>query len=291
MKKFWLLFFVCSMLLSGCSSESEKYMELADRYFVDGQYDYAAYNYVQALEIDRNNEKAYMNLIDSYIAQTKLDKALDYIEEAEMVFGEQSVKDKREILEALIEKEKSKPTPTPTETLASESTSKLLEKEVNSDELATNLECLKSYIQSNGSTNGDGDKLIEFSDSGCTAGIVYNAEENLFKFGILYSYSDIDVGIMFSWSNLMGDSATIDAYLRSSINTCCATSVLDVSNYYGQDLEYEVYDMGGFYTEGLEENVNTVLNSVFKSGMNGFDLLLSKMEMHLSDIGFTSYTN
>ena len=89
----------------------------------------------------------------------------------------------------------------------------------------------------------------------------------------------------------MEDNTNIDAYLRSSINTCCATSVLDISSYYGQDLEYEVYDMGGFYTEGLEENVNTVLNSVFKSGMNGFDLLLSKMGMCLSDIGFTSYTN
>ena len=276
------------MLLSGCGSESEKYMKLADQYFADEQYDYAAYNYVRVLETDRNNEKAYMNLIDSYIAQEKVDKALAYIEDAEAMFGVQSVKNKREILEALIEKEKSKPTPTPTEALASESTSNLLD---NSDEIATNLEQLKSYIQSNGSTNGDGDKLLEFSDSGCTVGIVYNAEEHLFKFGVLYSYSDIDVGIMFSWSNWMEDSANIDAYLRSSINTCCATSILDISNYYGQDLEYEVYDMGGFYTEGLEENVNTVLNSVFKSGMNGFDLLLSKMGMHLSDIGFTSYTN
>ena len=146
---------MCIMLLSGCSSESEKYMKQADRYFADGQFDYAAYNYVRVLETDRNNEKAYMNLIDSYIAQEKADKALKYIEEAERMFGKQSLEDKRESLEKLLEKEKSKLTPT--ETPTSESTSNLLDKSVNSDEIATNLEHLKSYIQSNGSMNGDGD--------------------------------------------------------------------------------------------------------------------------------------
>ena len=55
-------------------------------------------------------------------------------------------------------------------------------------------------------------------------------------------------------------------------------------------MEYEIYDIGGFYTEGLEENVSTVLNSVFKSGMNGLDLLLSKSGMCMKDIGFLSYS-
>ena len=291
MKKLWTLFLVCIMLLSGCSSESEKYMKQADQYFADGQYDYAAYNYVRVLETDRNNEKAYMNLIDSYIAQEKADKALKYIEEAERMFGEQSLEDKRESFERLLEKEKSKPTPTPSEAPTSESTSNLLDKQVNSDEIATNLEHLKSYIQSNGSMNGDGDKLIELSDNGCTVGIVYSEKEQLFKFGILCSYSDLDVGIMYSWNNWMGNSTIAEAYLSSSVNTCCATADLDISNYYGEDLTYEIYDMGGFYTEGLEENVRTVLNSVFKSGMNGLDLLLSKSGMCLSDIGFVSYSN
>ncbi|MBR2402640.1 MAG: hypothetical protein IKB01_07725, partial [Lachnospiraceae bacterium] len=59
----------------------------------------------------------------------------------------------------------------------------------------------------------------------------------------------------------------------------------------GQTLEFEIYDIGGFYTEGLEENVCTVLNSVFQSGMNGLDLLLSKLGMSLEDIGFVSYSN
>ena len=288
MKKFWPLFFVCIMLLSGCSSESEKYMKQADKYFVDGQYDYAAYNYVRVLEIDRSNEKAYMNLIDSYIAQEKVDKALKYIEEAEGMFGAQSLENKRESLERLIEKEKSKPTPTPTQVPTSESTLNLPE---NPDEVATNLAQLKSYIQSNGSINGDGDKIIELSDNGCTVGIVYSEEEQLFQFGILCSYSDIDVGIMYSWNNWMGDSTIVEAYLSSSVNTCCANAVLDISNYHGQNLEFEIYDIGGFYSEGLEENVRTVLNSVFKSGMNGLDLLLSKSGMCLSDIGFVSYSN
>ena len=78
-------------------------------------------------------------------------------------------------------------------------------------------------------------------------------------------------------------------HVSSSVNTCCATAVLEISNYYGQDLEFEIYDMGGFHTEGLEENVSTVLNSVFQSGMTGFDLMLSEMGMSLSDIGFTAY--
>ena len=286
MKIIGMLFFLCSMLLSGCSNESEKYMKLADQYFANGQYDYAAYNYVRVLETDRTNEKAYMNLIDSYIAQEKVNKALDYIEDAEAMFGVQSVSDKRKIVEALIEKEKFKPTPTPTEIPASESASNLPE---NQDEVTTNLAHLKSFIQSNGSTNGDGDKIIELSDSNCTVGVVYSSEENLFKFGILYSYSDIDVGIMYSWNNWMGDSAIVETYVSSSVNTCCATAVLEISNYYGQDLEFEIYDMGGFHTEGLEENVSTVLNSVFQSGMTGFDLMLSEMGMSLSDIGFTAY--
>lgn len=288
MKRFWPLFFVGIMLFSGCSSESKKYMKLADRYFADGQYDYAAYNYVRVLETDRSNEKAYMNLIDSYIAQEKADKALKYIEEAEGMFGAQSLENKRESLERLIEKEKSKPTPTPTQVPTSEPTLNLPE---NPDEVATNLAQLKSYIQSNGSTNGDGDKLIELSDNGFTVGIVYSEEERLFRFGILCSYSDIDVGIMYSWNNWMGDSTIVEAYLSSSVNTCCATADLEISNYQGEDLTFEIYDMGGFYTEGLEENVFTVLNSVFKSGMNGLDLLLSKHGMSLSDIGFVSYSN
>ncbi len=288
MKKVWMLFLVCILILSGCNSESEKYMELADQYFANGEYNYAAYNYIRVLETDRDNEKAYMNLIDSYIAQEKVDKALDYIEKAEAKFGVQSVQDKHEILKELIEKEKLNSTPT--EVPSSEDTLNLLDKSVNSDDIATNLEYLKSYILSNGSTNGDGDNLIELSDGNCKVGIVYNTEENLFKFGIFYSYSDIDVGIAYSWNNWMGDTTTIDAYVYSSINASCATSVLDISNYNGQDLEYTVYDIGGFYTKRLEENVNTVLNSVFELGMSGFDLLLlSKTGMHLSNIGFTSY--
>lgn len=283
MKKIWPLFFVCIMFLSGCSSESEKYMKLADQYFADGQYDYAAYNYVRVLETDRNSEKAYMNLIDSYIAQEKADKALEYIEEAEEMFGTQLLENKRESLEKLIEKEKSKSTPT--EVLASDPTLNLPE---NPDEIVTNLKHLKSYIQSNGSMNGDGDKLIELSDNGCTVGVVYSEEEQLFRFGILCSYSDIDVGITYSWNNWMGDSTIVEAYVSSSVNTCCATAVLDISNYHGEELTYEIYDMGGFYTEGLEENVCSVLNSVFKSGMSGLDLLLSKSGMCLSDIGFVS---
>ena len=287
MQKIWLLFLMCILILSGCSSESEKYMELADQYFVDGQYDYAAYNYIRVLEMDRDNEKAYMNLIDSYIAQEKVDKALDYIKKAEEKFGVQAVEGKQEILKGLIEKEMSNPTPT--EVPSSEYILNL-SRSVDSDNIETNLEYLKSYIQSNGSTNGDGNKLIELSDNNCKVGIAYNTEENLFEFGIFYSYSDIDVGISYSWNDWMEDSTIVDAYLYSSINANCATSVLDISNYNGQDLEYTVYDIGGFYTKGLEENVSTVLNSVFKSGMNGLDLLLlSKTGMHLSDIGFISY--
>ena len=101
MKKIWTLFLLWIMFLSGCGSESEKYMKLADQYFAEGQYDYAAYNYVRVLETDRNNEKAYLNLIDSYIAQEKTDKALKYIEEAEGKFGEQSLEKKRESLESM----------------------------------------------------------------------------------------------------------------------------------------------------------------------------------------------
>lgn len=287
MKRLLLLFLVCIMFFAGCNSESEKYMKLADEYFADGQYDYAAYNYVRVLETDRENKKAYMNLIDSYIAQEKLYKASEYLEKAEEKFGIQSAEDKRKTLEELIEKEKSKPTPTAVP--APEDTASLLEESVNSEEISTNLEYLKSYIQSNGNTNEDGDKLIELSDSGYTVAIVYNAENDVFKFGILCSYSDIDMAITYLWNAGMGDSTIVDAYLSSSINGCCATAILDISNYQGQDLEYEIYDIGGFYTEGLEENVSTVLNSVFESGMKGFDLLLSKMEMELSDIGFTSY--
>ena len=287
MQKIWLLFLMCILILSGCSSESEKYMELADQYFVDGQYDYAAYNYIRVLETDRDNEKAYMNLIDSYIAQEKVDKALDYIRKAEEKFGVQAVEDKQEILKGLIEKEMSNPTPT--EVPSSEYILNL-SKSVDSDNIETNLEYLKSYIQSNGSTNGDGNKLIELSDNNCKVGIAYNAEENLFEFGIFYNYSDIDVGIAYSWNDWVEDSTIVNAYLYSSINASCATSVLDISNYNGQDLEYTVYDIGGFYTKSLEENVSTVLNSVFESGMNGLDLLLlSKTGMHLSDIGFISY--
>ena len=105
MKRIGMLFLLCIMLLSGCGNESEKYMKLADQYFANGQYDYAAYNYVRVLETDRNNEKACMNLIDSYIEQGKVNKALDYIEDAEVMFGVQSVSNKRKIVEAFIEKE------------------------------------------------------------------------------------------------------------------------------------------------------------------------------------------
>lgn len=105
MRKFRILLIVCLMLLTGCSSESEKYMELADKYFADGHYDYAAYNYIRVLETDRDNEKAYMNLIDSYIAQGKLNKALEYLQDAEIMFGEEDFVGKRNKLDILIAEE------------------------------------------------------------------------------------------------------------------------------------------------------------------------------------------
>ena len=102
--------------MSGCGSESEKHMELANEYFANGQYDYAAYNYVRSLDLERENETAYLNLIDSYIALGKLDKAMDYLEEAELMFGARAVEDKREILEGMMpEPTPKKEEPAPTE--------------------------------------------------------------------------------------------------------------------------------------------------------------------------------
>lgn len=105
-------------MLSGCSKEKE-YMELADQYFAEGKYDYAVYNYLKVLETDRENQDAYMKLIDSYIEQERYDDAMNYLEEAELMFGARNVDEKREILEELIAetapKKEENPAPTATE--------------------------------------------------------------------------------------------------------------------------------------------------------------------------------
>lgn len=116
MKKVVITLLMCMLLLSGCGSESEEFLELADQYFAEGQYDHAAYNYVRALELARENKDAYMNLIDSYMAQGKLDDAMDYLEETELMFGARTVEDKRALLEEMMpEPTPRKDEPTPTE--------------------------------------------------------------------------------------------------------------------------------------------------------------------------------
>ncbi len=102
MKKTALVLLMGILLLSGCGSEAEKYRKLADEYYAKGQYNYAAYNYVMAMETDRENETDYLRLVDSYIELGKLDKALKYLETAEEKFGEEKLADLREELDELI---------------------------------------------------------------------------------------------------------------------------------------------------------------------------------------------
>lgn len=101
MKKIVIALLMCMLLMSGCGSESEEYMKLANEYFIEGQYDYAAYNYVMTLENDRDNEIAYLRLIDSYMELEKFDKALGYLEKAEQKFGTEKLESRRAELEKL----------------------------------------------------------------------------------------------------------------------------------------------------------------------------------------------
>lgn len=102
MRKIGIFLIASAILLSGCSSESEKYMNLANDYFSEGKYDYASYNYIRVLENDRENEDAYLGLIDSYIAQNRLEDAEEYLEKAEQKFGTETLANRREKLDNLI---------------------------------------------------------------------------------------------------------------------------------------------------------------------------------------------
>jgi len=104
MKKRLVTLGLIALLLGGCGSESDKYLETANSYFAEGKYDYAGYNYIRVLELDRSNEEAYFGVIDSFIAQERYDDALDYLENAEMMFGTSVLADRREILEEKLEK-------------------------------------------------------------------------------------------------------------------------------------------------------------------------------------------
>lgn len=95
MKKALVIVAMGLMILSGCTSASEKSLNKAEEYFKEGKYDYAAYNYVKVLETDRENETAYLRLIDSYLELGKLDEAARYLNEAEEMFGVEKLADRR----------------------------------------------------------------------------------------------------------------------------------------------------------------------------------------------------
>lgn len=119
MKKAAIVLGMVLCMFAGCSSEEKEHMKLADQYFAEGKYDYAVYNYLKVLETDRENQDAYMKLIDSYMEQERYEDAMNYLEEAELMFGARSVDEKRETLEALIAadmpKKEENPAPTVTE--------------------------------------------------------------------------------------------------------------------------------------------------------------------------------
>ena len=117
-----MVLLMCIIFISGCGNEEKKYLELADGCFVEGKYDYAIYNYLMALEINRENEAAYKNLIDSYIGQERYRDALACLEEAEQMFGEKALSSQRENLEELRAKLEPEPTPSPTATPIPEET-------------------------------------------------------------------------------------------------------------------------------------------------------------------------
>ena len=119
MKRKYIMFLVCLVFFTGCAENSASYLKKADTYFIQGAYDYAAYNYIRVLETDRENEGAYLGLIDSYLALGKTDGAEKYIEEVAELFGETNLGNRREALERvkelLSEEAEVAETPEPTE--------------------------------------------------------------------------------------------------------------------------------------------------------------------------------
>ncbi len=117
MKRIWMILLLCCLCFAGCGEKSSRYMKTAEEHYAKGEYEEAAYNYIRAIEEDKDNEEAYYGAIDSYIMTEEYDKAEKYLNKAANRFDSKEVDALQEELKSLMkEKEEKTVTPEPTAT-------------------------------------------------------------------------------------------------------------------------------------------------------------------------------
>ena len=58
MKRIWMILLLCCLCFAGCGEKSSRYMKTAEEHYAKGEYEEAAYNYIRAIEEDKDNVAA-----------------------------------------------------------------------------------------------------------------------------------------------------------------------------------------------------------------------------------------
>lgn len=107
MKKFCLILaLLFALLLVSCDNsekESIKQCEKGEQFMQDGEYSDAADAFEQAIELDPENQKAYIGAADAYIAQEKYKNALRILNKGSDAVDSEDIEKKIQEVENLIE--------------------------------------------------------------------------------------------------------------------------------------------------------------------------------------------
>ncbi len=160
------------------------------------------------------------------------------------------------------------------------------------DMTAANMETLKNYILKNGMQNSDGNYFIRWLQpaDGMAHGIVYDSANNEFTF--VYTSDDGDVKSSLNMHLGFNNDGTVSARyvisIKSSSIAYIAETEFEMEDY---DLDQSVhFDLVNGTPGVTESNIQNLSNAELKLAFNGWEyLMLTEVNLLLSDIGFSSY--
>jgi hypothetical protein len=147
-----------------------------------------------------------------------------------------------------------------------------------------NIKILKQFINQNGDTNAEGNKLISYKPNEYTYVIVYNEQNDELQF-IVASSSYALTMVMKSEDNT--STLQVDYTFTNGKSGFPATGYIEPATYTSNQSVSFTLAKSLFDTE---KDLQNACNSLLRLGFTGWEhLLLTKLGMDLNNIGFTSY--